>query len=72
MTLSYRLIQIDTLVLADQQKVKSNCANTGFHLKDVPRAMADRDGLQGRVKRIRTVADDDIFIFLFTEFQCWL
>ena len=40
----YRLLHMDTPVLADQQKLNQFYVDTGCHLEDLQRAMTDRDG----------------------------
>ena len=51
---SYGLLHIDMPVLVNQQKnyIHQFCLNSGCHLDDIPRVMANKDGWQERFKVI--------------------
>ena len=55
---SYGLLHMDTPVLADQQKtyIYQLCADLGYHLENLPRAMAERNEWQERVKGICAIS----------------
>ena len=70
MTFFHGFLHMYTPVLDNHQKLTFiNCVGTRCHLNDLPKVMADRDG-ESKESMLSACHDDDIFIFLVTEFQC--